>query len=823
MTLAAAAATALGSAPIGSTFRTQGWASYAWFGVALIMCTNLVARRARMPAPFVPVLSLVVLTVYLTAAFTPAHTVFGIIPTPEALQELRALLHDGFEDVRTLTTPAPATPGLNLLAAGGVGLVAVVIDAVAVGLRRPAAAGLVLLAMYAVPTAVAFDGVGWLPFVLGACGYLILLLAEGYERTLQWGRPIPYDDMRGQEAENWPIRTNGKRIGVAALTIAVLLSIILPGFENNTLYLLLSNGDGAGPGTSGSTGRLGGSSLNPFVTMRSQLQLPEARDLMEVTTSEDRPLYIRQQVLSSVDSDGNWRPTRLRGGESASGSLDLPSGTQRSNNETIYRATFKINKSYEDDTLPMYGLPIQFDGLDGNWNYVEDLATGYTRSSSTRNLTYSESYIHVDPTEEQLRASDEVSDVVITQDWGRVPDGIPTEVRDTVRRLTQDSKTPYDRELALFNYFLTSGNGFTYTLNPRSGTSGNDLLDFLQNKAGFCQQYASAMAVMSRIAGVPARVVLGYAPDTKRDGKWIVRTDTAHAWVEAYFDGLGWVTFDPTPLSDNRRVEQDYAPRPGVTPSNAADPNNTDATPDTPVKTNPNAFDPNDRQRNNNAASKKSDDGGISQQTIFITAGATLLVLLLLFPLLWRLSTRRRRLHVASPEVLPNPNTPAVQGQQDDDGVPGPLVVQWIRLDEALQMQQSRAAHSAWDEVMATAEDFRVPIPVADSPRATAHRMSTELPLAKPAVAALRLVALAEERARYAPTAGVDGDLSTAVRAVRRGMSGISSRRRRLRAALLPPSTMRRLSEQLAGTVGRCAEVVDRIGGALRRPFRSRR
>ena len=77
----------------------------------------------------------------------------------------------------------------------------------------------------------------------------------------------------------------------------------------------------------------------------------------------------------------------------------------------------------------------------------------------------------------------------------------------------------YEKARAIFGYFVAPGNHFTYSTSTKSGTSGSDLLDFLTNRVGFCQQYAAAMAVMLRIAQIPSRVVIGYthrSPDEKR-------------------------------------------------------------------------------------------------------------------------------------------------------------------------------------------------------------------------------------------------------------------------------------------------------------------
>ncbi len=98
---------------------------------------------------------------------------------------------------------------------------------------------------------------------------------------------------------------------------------------------------------------------------------------------------------------------------------------------------------------------------------------------------------------------------------------------------------------------------FTYTVDIEPGHSAEDLADWLftdespTSGRGYCEQFATAMAVMARTVDVPSRVVLGFTPgETGPDGVVTVRQRNAHAWVELWVDGQGWVRFDPTPRSD---------------------------------------------------------------------------------------------------------------------------------------------------------------------------------------------------------------------------------------------------------------------------------
>ncbi|MEA2170277.1 MAG: protein-glutamine gamma-glutamyltransferase, partial [Solirubrobacteraceae bacterium] len=116
------------------------------------------------------------------------------------------------------------------------------------------------------------------------------------------------------------------------------------------------------------------------------------------------------------------------------------------------------------------------------------------------------------------------------------------------QRLRAGVKTPYDYVLAVNNYLRSSR--FTYTEKPKLASDVPPLEEFLfDTHAGYCQQFSGAMALLLRMGGVPARVAAGFTPGGLRTGsdEWVVRDTDAHSWVEAWFDGIGWVTFDPTP------------------------------------------------------------------------------------------------------------------------------------------------------------------------------------------------------------------------------------------------------------------------------------
>lgn len=116
---------------------------------------------------------------------------------------------------------------------------------------------------------------------------------------------------------------------------------------------------------------------------------------------------------------------------------------------------------------------------------------------------------------------------------------------ENARKVTSRARSSYEATLLLERWFRRDG-GFRYEEHPPGGNP--PLVDFVVvNRAGYCQHYAGAMAVMLRFLGIPARVAVGFTSGTWKGGIWTVTDHQAHAWVEAWFAGYGWMTFDPTP------------------------------------------------------------------------------------------------------------------------------------------------------------------------------------------------------------------------------------------------------------------------------------
>jgi len=148
---------------------------------------------------------------------------------------------------------------------------------------------------------------------------------------------------------------------------------------------------------------------------------------------------------------------------------------------------------------------------------------------------------------EKLRSAGAEYPSAITDAYLQLPPKMDSRISDLAQSVTAKAQTPVDKAIALETFLRTK---YSYTLDL-SGKPGNDPLAYFlfKKRAGHCEYFASAMAVMLRTLQIPSREVNGFLPGEYNSlgGDYIVRASDAHSWVEAYFPGSGWVVFDPTP------------------------------------------------------------------------------------------------------------------------------------------------------------------------------------------------------------------------------------------------------------------------------------
>jgi len=149
----------------------------------------------------------------------------------------------------------------------------------------------------------------------------------------------------------------------------------------------------------------------------------------------------------------------------------------------------------------------------------------------------------------QLRAANDAYPPAILEEYLQLPPQLDARIPALARQMTTRANSSYDKARAIESFLRSR---FAYTLNLVGKPGDDPLANFLfVTRAGHCEYFASAMTILLRTLSIPAREVNGFLPGEYNDlaGDYIVRASDAHSWVEVYFPGSGWVTFDPTPPS----------------------------------------------------------------------------------------------------------------------------------------------------------------------------------------------------------------------------------------------------------------------------------
>ncbi|MEV6798454.1 DUF3488 and transglutaminase-like domain-containing protein [Micromonospora rifamycinica] len=800
----AAAATLLAAAPLSSIFQQWTWLIQSTIAVAVVAGAAALTRLVRAPLWGQVLGMLAGLLLALTWLFPGGSELIAFLPTPGTLAHFGELAQGSLQDMRSYGVKVPDTTPLLFISVLGVGSVAVVVDVLAVGLRRPALAGLPMLAIYSVPVAVYVDSVPALPFVVGAAGYLWLLVTDNVDRVRRFGRRFTGE---GRDVDVWessPLAAAGRRLAAVGVALAVVLPLAVPGMSGGLLDQFIGTGNGTGTGRPGQGG--GPGRIDLFAALSGQLNQSEVADMVKVTTTEKNPFYLRFGVADDLRPDG----FRVRPPNGRPVSRELPDPADRAGpgvEQQTYRATVEVSRTLNMPFVPLYTDPVGFDGLNGNWSYDQNLGVVFSNRDNSRGKRYSFEYVRSTYDPAALRRARPLpADHPVRRQQTRTPE--VREVSLLVNQLVQGKSTDYDRVRAIYDYF-SQENGFRYSLSTKGGTSGQEIVDFLTNKVGYCQQYAAALAWLVREAGIPARVAFGFTNGSNADGDTYTLTNrNLHSWTEVYFDQLGWVPFDATPAygvqGSTRSAWAPDTDAPDPEPSDTAAP----AAPGDPGATaEPQADDETDREVDQGFDSTVNAPVERAPAWPWWTAvGLLTLLVLLAVPALRRRALRRRR-H--------RPPVPVAAGAAPGGAVGGsvPMTVLGAEADRARS-----DAHAAWDELLDTLIDYRVPIDRTETPRATAERLAREAVGADAdSATAVRLLGRAEERARYARDPLTGEPLHPALRTVRGTLAARADRRTRFLAAVLPPSVLLRWRTSLGDGSARLVAASGRIRRLLLR------
>jgi hypothetical protein len=768
LTIAAAAATLLASIALYSVVAGSSWFWASAGAVVLVALAGAGTQAARRVIPAVACLAaaLAVLLLYVNILFAGAQSGARVIPTGASLHHLWRLAGRGLAETSRFAPPVPPRPGVLLLTVAGIGIIAALTDLLAVRLRRPALAGLPLLALFCVPetTSSKPSAAGTaLVFILAMAGYLALLAADGRERVRLWGRLVsawqsgrPYTRLDTSQ-----LAASGRRVGMAAVVLALLVPLLVPSLRPHRLF---------GGSSLGGSGGGGGGPIqlpDPLAQLNQQLRRSHQEVVLTYTTADPVPPYLQVYVLDEL-SDNAWTMTTPTSGSTAPLASRLPPapGLNQRTPGTLVREDISLGQRLAPAGGGISYLPVPYPAqavrVHGNWRVDHNSLTVLAPGAGLSGLRYQVTAKEVNPSQQLLRSAagpsaSLASSLTVPRDF--------QGLRKLADRITAGRTTPYGQAVALQEWFTRPGN-FTYSLSVPQPRSANALIQFLtKDKRGYCQQFAFAMAVLARLLGIPARVAVGYTQGVSvGHNRWQVGTNDAHAWPELFFQGAGWLRFEPTP-GGTEGVGQPTASAPNYSfggPAASAGSSQPTA-PATPAGASANASCPPGspgcagqignrirRLPGQSAGGGTGRHGSGSFPVGWLVAG--LAALLLVSPGAARALTRRRR---------------------------------WLRASG-----DAGRANAAWLELRDDLADYRITPRPSESPRALAGRLTGPLGLAPADQAALQRVADAAERAAYAPRPAAGVSLRADSATIRRAIARSAGWQARWQAWLLPASVL---------------------------------
>ncbi len=491
-----------------------------WFFQLFLVCvlvlgsaaaTRLVSRRRWLP----PLVSVVATLVVFTGLFVPGSAVLAIIPTPDSFAAFGRLFQASAVSINEQSLPANADTPLLFLLCVGVAATALIADDLAIGSRLPALAGLTLIVLLAVPGIVDPGSTDPLAFVGAAIVYLLLLRIG-----TRPGQGLP-----------------SLGIGAAVIVLTLVVPLVLPAVDQSQTVARSGNF---------------GTGVNPVLSLGSDLRQSAARTVLTYNTTSGSAHYLR---LVSIDNftGANWapNPVSLKRGDTVD-KIGQPPGLTDAVARTTDTTTVTV-KSLSSAWLPLPYPSSKVTGLTGSWYWdANGLAVSSTDRNSSRQ-TYQATDVQLAPTPDQLLNSGTGVPAGFEK-YLALPKGLPSVVTNTAKKIVGTAPTNYEKALLLQSFFHDGDFEYSETApvdNGYDGTGGDVIAKFLKAKAGYCIHFASSMAVMARSLGIPARIAVGFLPGKQiaaegRRTAFEVSSHDLHAWPELYFNGVGWIRFEPT-------------------------------------------------------------------------------------------------------------------------------------------------------------------------------------------------------------------------------------------------------------------------------------
>ncbi|MFC7406643.1 DUF3488 and transglutaminase-like domain-containing protein [Georgenia alba] len=749
--LLAMVATVVASWPVQLLLDGSGWVWQMLPGLVAVAVTGSLARGLRLPQLVVLVVPMLAGWTALAWVFVPQTLVLGL-PWQASLAAAGDLVLAGAETIRTETVPAPERPGLAFIVAASMVGVGWAVDALAVTLRSPALAGMPLVLALVFGASGTGEPLHPLYFLGAAGAWLLLMARQSLLAARAWATrrraapaPLPGDEAASPSGGH---RRWATSLGAGSVVLAVVLAGLVPHLAPRAVL------QGLGSASSGSSLVQFTESFDLAADLRDRSQRPVLRYRAE---DEVTPLRV---VASHRYAGGQWWPT---------GQQDEPHEGPDSlvERDDVERGAHAITVLANGLGAPQVAVPYPLVEADfGDIEWEEDERTGAVRVArrpGSYEATFAEVEGHlpddvgVGPAagtvEPDLLRVDPTSRDVVLDELGEVLEDAEPEIAANelmVAREIQSHLRGPD-----FRYSLTLAAPAPIAPASPDSAAPEDMTDpeydpithFLTTKVGYCTHYATAMVMMARAAGIPARLALGFLPGAEQDdGSYVVVAADAHAWPELYISGLGWTRFEPTPAVRTGTAplyltDADIAaplPAPETTPGPTAE-----APAEIPTQEQTDVAAP--------VPSWTERAGRIAGPAVIAMAAIT--AVLLVVPTAGRLRRTARR-----------------RSARDAAG----------------------RTEGEWRFLVDSLDDLGVPMPGGATPRRAGAHYARRAGLAGDEKSALERVVARVERARYAPVTDAgetaDGAMARDVRTVLHAARTQLARRERIAVALWPRS-----------------------------------
>jgi transglutaminase-like putative cysteine protease len=522
--IATVALTALTLAGVFSLNRVFVGRSFAGPVVVVAIGAHGVAwicRRQGWPPLVTALVSLLTLILLVSWTVLPGSTTFGL-PLIGTWHAATHAIHQATLDFHRVATPAPVTQGFVLFAVSGVGLLALLADWAAFRMRATLEATVPTFAIF-IFCAIFGNRSSRTPAVIvevsALIAFVVIHQATVDQETSAWFANRTDGALKSAF-------TAGAVIGLASLFVALNLGYRLPGATSKAAIAVRS-GDLGGAGTR--------STESPLVKLQSKLEHPSPVPIFSVTSSQ--PEYWRLTALDTFNgTDWNALSTyNSAGSHLGEGATPTVGGQQVEQDFVI--------ANLDQPWLPAAYRPVAISGIKGI-TYDAQSGSLISGTNTLAGVSYHvTSTVSSGPDEAARLSAAPAPDSSTLAHFLQLPT-FSAEVNSLDRQVTAGKTTEYDKALSIQNYLRTFSYDVTYDY------SGSNPLDhfLFDAKKGFCQQFATAFAVLARLGGLPTRLAVGWTPgDQVSPGVYQVSDVQWHTWPEVYFSGIGWVPFEPTP------------------------------------------------------------------------------------------------------------------------------------------------------------------------------------------------------------------------------------------------------------------------------------